>query len=71
MAQATAKPKAAGSITLDFKFERETKNTLRFQEQNDDPDERPAIGTLYITKKALDGMGEGISSLKVTVEVSG
>lgn len=31
---------------VDFEFERETKNTYRFQESGDDP----VIGTLYVKK---------------------
>jgi hypothetical protein len=38
-------------LTLTFTIERETKNTIRYQEQtNGKP---PAIGTLYIQKWAL------------------
>lgn len=37
--------------TLTFTVERETKNTVRYQEQTDG--KPPAIGTLYIQKWAL------------------
>ena len=47
--------------TLTFTVERETKNTVRYQEQTDG--KPPAIGTLYIQKWAL---GEN-HPLKITV----
>lgn len=37
--------------TLTFTVERETKNTVRYQEQTDGTP--PAIGTLYVQKWAL------------------
>mgnify|MGYP003411044826 CR=1 FL=1 len=40
-------------VKLEFEFERETKNTIRFAEVSDEP----VIGTLYIQKDAIDGIG--------------
>ena len=51
---------------VEFDFERETKNTYRFQESGLKEDERGIIGTLYILKAAFDEQPKGI---KVTVEV--
>lgn len=62
---------ASKSVELSFTMEKETKNTIRFQEEQDDPDERPAIGTLYITKKALVALGGNAKKLRVTVEAIG
>lgn len=42
-----------GRIVTTFTVERETKNTLRFQEEVQ-PGEQPVIGTLYVQKTALD-----------------
>lgn len=39
-------------IELTFEFERETKNTIRFQEIEDN-DGNVAVGTLYVQKAAL------------------
>jgi len=52
----------AEKIEANFEFERETKNTYRFQEVGKTD---PIIGTLYIQKDALDEQPEKI---KVTVE---
>lgn len=61
---------AAPALVLTFDFEKDTKNTLRFQEQSDR--ERPAVGTLYITKDALNEAGLGdIRHLEVTIEAAG
>ncbi len=43
------------AIEITFKVERETKNTVRFEEVLN-ADEPPKIGTLYIQKWALGGL---------------
>lgn len=40
-------------VEATFTLERETKGALRYQEQ--DPEDNPKIGTLYIRKSALKG----------------
>ncbi len=42
---------------LTFAFERETKNTIRFQEQVADQLDTPQIGTLYVAKATLKALG--------------
>ena len=37
-------------VLVEFTFERETKNTVRFQEAENANGEPPAIGTLYLQK---------------------
>lgn len=46
-------PKNSSTIILEFAFERETKNTLRYAEEHVAEGERPIVGTLYIAKSAL------------------
>lgn len=58
----------AEPLALTFTLERETKGTHRFQEDNDS-DGRPIVGTLYITKEALEANGLiGAKSLLVTIQ---
>jgi len=52
----------AEKLEANFVFERETKNTYRFQEVGKTD---PIIGVLYIQKDALD---EKPDKIKVTVE---
>ena len=49
--RAAAKREPAG-FTLVFDIERETKNTFRYQERNDD--DNPVIGYLYMAKDHLE-----------------
>lgn len=51
-------------FTKKFKFERATKNTYRFSEE-EVPGEAPVIGTLYIQRFVFDGTQPG--SITVTV----
>jgi hypothetical protein len=44
------------SIEITFEEERETKNTVRFQEIVSG-DETPTIGTLYVQKAAVERLG--------------
>ena len=60
----------AEPIVLDFAMERDTKNTIRFAEQNVPDGQRPAIGMLYITKAGLQKMGN-FKTIRVTVEATG
>lgn len=43
------------SITVELVREKETKRTVRYTEQGDDPQ----IGTLYVPKGTLEAMGPG------------
>ena len=54
---------AKKTVTIDFTYEKDTKNKVRFKEQNDPQ----SIGILYLTKKAYDGMGK---PQKLTVEIT-
>jgi hypothetical protein len=57
--------------TLTFRLEKETKNTVRYAEQ-ERPDGPPIIGTLYVQKfaaRAADGAGFA-ASLTVTVDTA-
>jgi len=56
----------AEEIRLRFKRERETKNTVRFEEEVSDSGEPPVIGTLYLQKWALKRL-EDPQSVVVTV----
>jgi hypothetical protein len=57
---------AKQGLTIEFKKEKDTKNTTRYKEQveGDDP---PVIGTLYLTKEVAAEVGE---DLTVTVAPS-
>jgi len=52
-------------LTLTFEKEKETKNTVRFQERERD-DGPPIIGTLYVQKYALKQLGNP-ETLTVTI----
>ncbi len=52
-------------LELSFQRERETKNTVRFEEQVTDAP--PVVGTLYLQKYAVNRLGNP-DSLRVTVE---
>ena len=51
---------------LEFAIERETKNTVRYEEQT--AGQPPAVGTLYVQKWALGSPAPG--RLKLTLEAS-
>jgi ssRNA-specific RNase YbeY (16S rRNA maturation enzyme) len=51
--------------TLTFAFERETKNTFRYQEEADEFGDT-VVGTLYVAKRAFAGQ----KPEKVTVTIS-
>jgi hypothetical protein len=44
-------------VTRRFRYERETKNTVRFQEVEDGDGEPEAVGTLYVQKWLLRQLG--------------
>ena len=45
------------SITIHLRKERETKNTIRFEELENEEGNPPLIGTLYVQKWALKRLG--------------
>lgn len=52
---------------IEFKIERETKNTVRYEEET--AGQPPAVGTLYVQKWALGSPAP--ARLKMTLEVAG
>ena len=54
-------------LELSFQRERETKNTVRYEEQVTDAP--PVVGTLYLQKYALNRLGNP-DSLRVTIEAA-
>ncbi len=54
------------AVEVRFKMERETKNTVRFEELQK-AGEPPKIGTLYVQKWALNGL-DLTKDLQVTIE---
>lgn len=44
-------------MKVQFEFERDTKNTIRFKEVVNGPLDTPRIGTLYISKSSLKELG--------------
>jgi hypothetical protein len=44
-------------MKIQFEFERETKNTIRFTEKLPGDMDSPKIGTLYVAKTALKEIG--------------
>ena len=45
------------SLTLTFKQERDTKNTIRFTEVVEDELDAQKVGSIYVSKPALKEMG--------------
>ena len=54
-------------LELGFQRERETKNTVRYEEQVTDAP--PVVGTLYLQKYALNRLGNP-DRLRVTIEAA-
>jgi hypothetical protein len=54
-------------LELSFERERETKNTVRYEEQV--TDQPPVVGTLYLQKYALNRLGNP-ELLRVTIEAA-
>lgn len=55
------------ALTLEFEREKETKNTIRFQEL-ENGDGPKVVGTLYLQKYAVKKLGNP-EKLRVTLEV--
>lgn len=67
-----SKPQGAAKLVLAFNFEKDTPGTLRFKEPESADGSRAAVGTLYITKEALNKVNLGDTrKLKVTIEAAG
>ena len=45
------------NATVNFEFEKDTKNTIRFKEVLNGPLDAPVIGTLYVPKQTLKQIG--------------
>jgi hypothetical protein len=58
----------AEQIEIVLKKERETKNTVRYEEVESESGEPPVIGTLYIQKWALKRLGSP-EQVRVKIEV--
>jgi len=56
----------ATALKTTFAFEKETKNTRKFEEQPA-PGVAPIIGTLYVQKHVLHGLGNP-ETITVTIE---
>jgi len=56
----------AKSFTVGMKMEKATKNTIKYEEQNGD--NPPMIGTLYVQKHAIQEGGVYPETITVTVE---
>ena len=58
-------------ITIQFSRERETKNTVRYTEEipANDADATPVVGTLYVSKRALQKLGNP-DRLTVTIALT-
>ena len=57
-------------VSAEFAFERETKNTVRFQEAESPDGDPPIIGTLYVQKWVLRRLGNP-QRLKVVLRDAG
>ena len=55
---ATGGMNVAEEIRVSFKRERETKNTIRYEEEASESGEPPVVGTLYLQKWALKRLGD-------------
>ena len=66
-----AKKATAATVTVNFKMEKATKNTIRFSEVLEDELAAPVIGTIYVPKATLGNIGwkEG-KLLSVSVSVA-
>lgn len=54
-------------ITVDFKLEKETKNTFRYTEKDNDEGLPPMVGSLYLQKFATKKLGNP-KEIRVTIE---
>lgn len=55
------------NVTIQLRKERETKNTIRFEEMENAEGNPPLIGTLYVRKWALKRLGDP-DQLTLTLE---
>jgi hypothetical protein len=57
------------AIEVEFRRERETKNTIRFEEVESESGDPPVIGSLYLQKWAVKRLGDP-QKLKVMVDAN-
>ena len=62
MAKKTKAPEELAVV--DFKLDKETKNTFRYKEVKEDEDSRASMGTIYLLKS----LANGAKKVRVTVE---
>lgn len=55
------------AIEIEFQRERETKNTIRFEEVESQSGEPPVVGSLYLQKWAVKRLGDP-QKIRVTVD---
>jgi hypothetical protein len=55
-------------LTATFIVEKETKNTVRYQET--DGDQPPIMGTAYVQKWALKKLGNGTAPSRITITIT-
>lgn len=60
----------AKKLVREFAVSKDTPNAKQFKQDDEEDGSRAAIGTIYVTKKALVEMGNS-SRIRVTVEAIG
>lgn len=70
MTASSGRKAQAATLVREFVMEKDTPNTKRFKEVQDDESVRPTIGTIYVLKKDLMDMGN-TSKIRVTIEAIG
>ncbi len=55
-------------LSATFTLEKETKNTIRYQET--DGDQPPIMGTAYVQKWALKKLGNGTAPSRITITIT-
>lgn len=55
-------------LSATFEVERDTKNTVRYQEI--DGDQPPIMGTAYVQKWALKKLGNGTAPSRITITIT-
>jgi hypothetical protein len=55
-------------LSATFTLEKETKNTIRYQEI--DGDQPPIMGTAYVQKWALKKLGNGTAPSRITITIT-
>ena len=56
------------ALEVEFRRERETKNTIRFEEVESETGDPPVIGTLYLQKWAVKRLGDP-AKIRIAVDV--